>query len=354
MTDHKLVRDLIPDIIRKSGRHVESRYLVGSALEVALLAKLQEETAEAAAAVGNRAAVTEKLADVNEVVSALMKYHEIGHEELALAAQQKAAQRGGFEKGICLVSKVPESVRRYRAHDVDAQRVKWKPSRWLATFARHQGAFNDLSAHSEATGGIARGFIHGRAHGDPVELFLMAMAWGFGPNGYGPTRTNAVLAQDGAADKIAAIVEATRSDGAAAGWRTLLRTHKIRGLNMSFGTKLLYFAGFTTAHRPRPLVLDERVRAALHIVAPGTVPSKGTVRETDYMRYLTLAESWVTDPLWEQTPDTVEYALFALGSHRRVQLESANHQGRPISESLLAGVFVNTSGPELAWPQHCY
>lgn len=84
---------------------------------------------------------------------------------------------------------------------------------------------------------------------------------------------------------------------------TLLNTHKITGLNMSFGTKLLYFAGYTTDHRPRPLILDERVRASLGKVAPETVPAKGWVRQADYVRYLDLAEEWAMDPLWRQTPE---------------------------------------------------
>jgi hypothetical protein len=114
-------------------------------------------------------------------------------------------------------------------------------------------------------------------------MFLMAMAWGYRPKDYGPRRTQAVLVADRAEEKIAAIVDATRSDGAGAGWHALLNTHKINGVNMSFGTKLLYFAGYTTDHRPRPLVLDERVRAALAVIAPGTVPSKGKVRQADYL-----------------------------------------------------------------------
>ena len=114
---------------------------------------------------------------------------------------------------------------------------------WGATFAGHEAAHADLTAHSQEAGGIARSFIHARSQRDPVDVFLMAMAWGYRPKDYGPTRTRAVLDQDGAEEKIAAIVEATRSDGAEAGWHALLVTHKIKGFDMSFGTKLLYFAG---------------------------------------------------------------------------------------------------------------
>ena len=288
------------------------RYLSGDELVRALGAKLREEAAEAAEVSRERDALVEELADVTEVMSALMARREISEQEVLDAARAKAIRRGRFELGVCLVSAVPELIRRHHTADVDAQRIKWVPERWITAFSGREGLHGDLKAHSEEAGGIARSFIHARAHGDPVDLFLMAMAWGYGPKGYGPHRTRAVLDADGAEEKIGAIVEATQTEGAAAGWHALLTTHKIKGLNMSFGTKLLYFAGYTTEHRPRPLILDKRVRASLQKVAPGTVPAKGWVRQTDYLRYLDLAEEWASDPTWQQAPDVVEFGLFTM------------------------------------------
>lgn len=309
--DGKLVRDRIPELIRQSGRKPDVRHLVGDALAAALGEKLVEEAREAADAVGSRGHLVEELADVREVMVALMAARGITDKEVAEAAIGKVQERGAFDSGSWLVSPVPAAIRRYTVAAMEAQRVKWIPSRWKDTFVGHETAYKALEAHSETAGGIARSFIHEQAAGDPVDLFLMAMAWGYKPKDYGPTRTLRILQHNGAEEKIAAIVNATRSEGAAAGWSALLGAHKIKGLNMAFGTKLLYFAGYTTEHRPRPLILDKRVRTALQTVAPGTVPSKGKVWKEDYLGYLELAESWANDPLWRQEADVVEYGLFA-------------------------------------------
>jgi predicted house-cleaning noncanonical NTP pyrophosphatase (MazG superfamily) len=100
MTDGKLVRDKIPDLIRQSGRKVNVRHLSGEELTTALAAKLAEEAQEVANAVGNRQALVEELADVTEVISALTALLAIDRQEILEAARQKASVRGGFEAGI--------------------------------------------------------------------------------------------------------------------------------------------------------------------------------------------------------------------------------------------------------------
>lgn len=102
--DGKLVRDLIPDHIRAEGRKAEVRYLAGDALVAALGAKLVEEAQEAAEAVGERERLLEELADVREVVAALMDARGITEEELIRAAEAKVQQRGAFRSGAWLVS----------------------------------------------------------------------------------------------------------------------------------------------------------------------------------------------------------------------------------------------------------
>jgi len=104
MTNGKLVRDLIPDLIRQDGRKADVRYLTGDELIAALGAKLIEEAGEAAAVVHSRTDLVEELADVREVIAALMAVGGITDQELVEAGVAKAQKRGSFRSGAWLDS----------------------------------------------------------------------------------------------------------------------------------------------------------------------------------------------------------------------------------------------------------
>src|SRR2546430_2070753 len=90
---------------------------------------------------------------------------------------------------------LPDFVRPFTVARVAAQRVPWHPASWQQVFAGHPQLFEALTAHVNEAGGISRDFVHDRADGDPIELFLAAMAWGWGTVGYGPARVEKMLAE---------------------------------------------------------------------------------------------------------------------------------------------------------------
>jgi len=98
----KLVRDRIPEKIESKGeRVVQVRLNEGEAL-VGLTAKLIEETLEFAKAKDKGERLGE-LADLLEVVYALVRASSLTLEEVNRFADQKRQVRGGFEKGTVLI-----------------------------------------------------------------------------------------------------------------------------------------------------------------------------------------------------------------------------------------------------------
>ncbi|MCK4730693.1 MAG: nucleoside triphosphate pyrophosphohydrolase [Candidatus Aenigmarchaeota archaeon] len=94
----KLVRDRIPEIIRKRGvvpiTHIADKNEYWEKLK----AKLQEEVDEVLEDVN----VEEELADVLEVIYAICDFKGISLEELELIRKKKKDERGGFKDKIIL------------------------------------------------------------------------------------------------------------------------------------------------------------------------------------------------------------------------------------------------------------
>ncbi|MGF1494840.1 MAG: nucleotide pyrophosphohydrolase [Microcoleaceae cyanobacterium] len=98
---NKLVRDLIPDLIRQSGHDCEVVTLAETEYRQALRDKLLEEAQEAATASADH--LTEELADLLDVIDALIDSHQIPTEAILLKRDQKRAERGGFAQRLKLI-----------------------------------------------------------------------------------------------------------------------------------------------------------------------------------------------------------------------------------------------------------
>jgi predicted house-cleaning noncanonical NTP pyrophosphatase (MazG superfamily) len=97
---NKLIRDHIPDGIEKN-RNYEVVVMSDDEFDLALREKLVEEAQEA-----RQAGVTElifELADVQEVMQALMELHQITPAQLEYEQRKKHQSRGGFEKRLKLL-----------------------------------------------------------------------------------------------------------------------------------------------------------------------------------------------------------------------------------------------------------
>lgn len=98
----KLVRDRIPDIIRASGKMCRTRELAPAERLSALQTKLREEVGEYLATTSNPDAI-EELADVLEVLLALVKMHGGEPADVEAVRIRKWKTRGGFETATLLI-----------------------------------------------------------------------------------------------------------------------------------------------------------------------------------------------------------------------------------------------------------
>ena len=94
---NKLVRDRIPEIIEADGRMCTTEILLDDRYLQMLDAKLNEELAEY-----QESKSLEELADLLEVLRAVVRARGWTWAELEQARREKATQRGGFEKKLLL------------------------------------------------------------------------------------------------------------------------------------------------------------------------------------------------------------------------------------------------------------
>ena len=95
---NKLVRDKIPELIVAQGDTPVTRILDDAEYAQALNLKLQEEVAEYLDGF-----CVEELADILEVVRAIIKSRGMTYDEVEQIRKSKNDERGGFRKKISLI-----------------------------------------------------------------------------------------------------------------------------------------------------------------------------------------------------------------------------------------------------------
>ncbi|MBQ3494733.1 MAG: nucleoside triphosphate pyrophosphohydrolase [Clostridia bacterium] len=96
---NKLVRDNIPNIIEQNGSKCKTRTLSDDEYVLALNKKLEEEVNEYI-----QSQELEEIADVLEVLYAIMKQKNVSFQQIEEIRKQKAKNRGGFDKKLFLES----------------------------------------------------------------------------------------------------------------------------------------------------------------------------------------------------------------------------------------------------------
>ena len=101
-TYNKLVRDRIPEIIEVTKKNFSMKILDSREHENEIKRKLVEELQEYQETKNNNDAI-EELADLLELIYAVLPLHGSSMEELEKVRIEKREKRGGFEKGLYLI-----------------------------------------------------------------------------------------------------------------------------------------------------------------------------------------------------------------------------------------------------------
>lgn len=98
---NKLVRDLIPEIIKNDGETPITKILNDKEYKKELLKKLIEESKEVVEAENNKD-LTKEISDVMEVLEAIEKIYNLDKKEILKVKKQRKEKRGGFKNKIFL------------------------------------------------------------------------------------------------------------------------------------------------------------------------------------------------------------------------------------------------------------
>lgn len=140
--------------------------------------------------------------------------------------------------------------------------------------------------------------------------FLLTMLWGFGNTGYGTYRTNGYIESREHLKHIETAFNAVKTNNIQKAYSDL---QKIKGLNISYISKLLYFASRACNQKHYALIYDIRVaRALVKLYANDSILNLLQIypsdKYKDYESYNALLHQWAID--LDVEAEQIEYFLF--------------------------------------------
>ncbi|EKE20779.1 MAG: hypothetical protein ACD_7C00489G0010 [uncultured bacterium] len=103
----KLVRDKIPEVVKEnSGKIIKTRILEDDEEYSQFLMKKVEEEAHELANAEDKEHVMEEVADVLELIDAILEFNGADLETVRKVQKEKAEKRGGFKKRLLMLEKV--------------------------------------------------------------------------------------------------------------------------------------------------------------------------------------------------------------------------------------------------------
>jgi predicted house-cleaning noncanonical NTP pyrophosphatase (MazG superfamily) len=101
----KLIRDRIPDLVHRKGVKTSTRKAASDEEYLEFLSKKIVEEAQELSEAESNSNITEEIADVYEIVDALIALKKLSKTNIAAVQQEKRDKRGGFEERLIMLEK---------------------------------------------------------------------------------------------------------------------------------------------------------------------------------------------------------------------------------------------------------
>ena len=133
--------------------------------------------------------------------------------------------------------------------------------RWAKLNKKHKVLISDFQNKEISRADIIKAFKnYYDRKGEPMRAFLLTMVWGFADTGYGTHRTNSYISIPSNVKLIKKAIDFVSNHDLKSAYNCL---NKIKGLGVSYITKVLYFASRGANQSNYALIYDIRVATAL-------------------------------------------------------------------------------------------
>ena len=224
---------------------------------------------------------------------------------------------------------------------------KWNQKSWTNQLGQHEDFFKKLKGDPIDRKQAVQLSPVVTNEEEAVQVFLLAMLWGYGLVGYGPFRTRRILERPEAAAELLEIAQVAQDDGGLAAFKLIADRRNegarsfLKWLGPAFGTKYIYFlTAKNNPQEPAP-VMDSVVYRWFRKHAPNRNIRVDFWHTPSYELYLSSLKEWAMDITHrfdqETRIDDVEYLIFAEGSRFEGNdwSESWEAEQRAASPSLL-------------------
>lgn len=197
----------------------------------------------------------------------------------------------------------------------------WKPTSWIEWFPEYKQFLTGLCTDRLDRRQVVEISPHVETEKQAVQVFLLAMLWGYGLGGLGPFRTRRVLDQPNAKSELFEVAREVHAKGGLSAFK-LVADRRSKGsppflqwLGPAYGTKFIYFlTAKNDPENPTP-VMDSVVSNWFRDNAHDRPLRVGSWHSPSYELFLDSLKEWATDLAHRYGQsirlDEVEYLIFA-------------------------------------------